>query len=99
MNEHELQTFYQRVILPQFRIDPEKVKWGANKAIGPDEFLWTFSVDKNKYVLIWEDFGGLGSSKEFLKEELGLTPDKYKFVEPISKDYSPSIRLGFGKES
>lgn len=96
MDGKSLHEFYDKVLLPQFGIKDKETKWGGSEDVGPDEVVHYFSIDSDDYALIFEDFGGLGSSEAFVKENVKLKNDSFEYVAPTSHtDYSPSYPIKF----
>jgi len=91
MNGKSLYDFYENVLLPQFGIKNVDIEWVSSEDIGPDETVHYFSTESEEYALIFEDFGGLGSSEEFVKENVKLKRGGFEYVIPTSySDFSPS---------
>lgn len=72
--------------MPQFGI-VSNIAWERSKVTGPDEMAHYFSIGKQKYILIFEDYGGLGKDPSYIRDH--VTTEKYTFVEPVSKTYDP----------
>lgn len=87
MTDKQMEVFYEAAVLPQFGIEPEaKLIWEASRRMGPDELAFRFNILGQRYILIFEDYFGLGQSPDFIEETLGLRPSMYEFVEPISAE-------------
>src|SRR2546428_189792 len=82
MEGKSLYDFYERAVLPQFGIE-DTVVWHRSESVGRDEVAHNFSVGKQWYILIFEDYGGLGKDPFYIEQH--VTTEKYRFVEPVSK--------------
>ena len=86
MEGKSLYDFYERVVLPQFGVEGA-VLWHRSELVGPDETAHYFSVGKQGYILIFEDYCMLGKDPLYIREH--VTTEKYRFVQPVSKTYDP----------
>ncbi|HKX72938.1 MAG TPA: hypothetical protein VJM32_02915 [Candidatus Saccharimonadales bacterium] len=97
MADEHLQSFYTSAVLPQFGIEDDAITWEASRELGPDELTFRFKSEGQTYVLIFEDYFGLGRSEDFIKEHLDFSKGEYEFMPPLSaedKDRLPSY-VGF----
>jgi hypothetical protein len=94
MDKKFYQEFYTKAVLPQFGFNDAKVAWGAHKRVGPDEFAWAFEIDGTDYILIFEDYDGLGRHEEYIRENV-TGKAKFTFVEPTSKSLVAPSYNGF----
>lgn len=92
MDNLELTNFYTQAILPQFDIELPDIEWSEEKSLGFDEFAFLFTANQKKYALIWIDYQESGLNPKYVKGLLKLGEDRYTFIEPRDKKYSPSIR-------
>lgn len=82
--------------MPQFGIKDKEINWDESEDVGPDEVVHYFSIGVDDYALIFEDFGGLGSSEAFVKEHVKLKNGSFEYVAPTSHtDNSPSYPVKF----
>lgn len=96
MQGKPLHKFYEKFLLPQFGIKDKEIKWGDSVDIGPDETVHYFSIDSEDYALIFEDYGGLGSTEDFVKENVILKNNDFEYVNPTSHTNSaPSYPVIF----
>lgn len=94
MDDKFYQIFYTKAVLPQFGLKGLDVVWGERKSLGPDESAWPFRIWESHYVLIYEDYDGLGRSEEFVKEHI-TGSKKFDFVSPMSKTSTAPSYGGF----
>jgi hypothetical protein len=97
MTDEQLESFYASAVLPQFGIEDNAIAWEASRELGPDELAFRFKSEGQTYVLIFEDYFGLGRSEGFIKEHLGFNKGEYEFMPPLSseeEDQLPSY-VGF----
>jgi hypothetical protein len=88
MDEKFYQMFYSKAVLPQFGIKTLDVVWGERRVLGPDESAWPFRIWDTQYILIYEDYQGLGNKRDYVKEKV-VGSDKFEYVEPTSKTSAP----------
>lgn len=84
-----LYAFYEYVLLPQFGINNQPVAWHRSTQLGPDETAHYFAIGTTFYILIFEDFDGLGRNSEFIQSTLGLSPNTYQFIPPEAHTANP----------
>jgi hypothetical protein len=90
MDDKFYQILYNKVVLPQFGMRGTEVVWGRRKALGPDESAWPFRIWDSHYVLVYEDYQGLGSNEQYVKDHV-TSARPFEFVLPTSKTtISPS---------
>ena len=96
MEGNSLYDFYEKFLLPQFGIKDTKIEWSNSEEVGPDENVHYFSADSEDYALIFEDYGGLGRTEAFVKENVKLKNDNFVYIAPTSDtDVSPSYTVKF----
>jgi hypothetical protein len=96
MNGKHLYEFYEKVLLPQFGIKGVGVEWASSKEVGPDEVIHYFSVRPDNFALIFEDYGGVGSTKQWVLENVNVKNGKFEYVSPTSyTEHSPSYPIKF----
>lgn len=97
MDEASLHQFYQHILLPQFGFGKEGTyDWEKTANLGPDETAHWFARKGKRYILIYEDYDGLGRNRDFISKQLGLAAGQYEFVEPTSAtDRAPSYPIKF----
>lgn len=96
MNGKLLYEFYEKVLLPQFGLKGIELKWSSSDDVGPDESVHYFSTNTDKYALIFEDFGGLASSEQWIKEKVKIVNNKFEYINPTSHtDHRPSYPIKF----
>lgn len=94
MKPEYIYAFYEYALLPQFGIENEHIAWHGSHKLGPDETAHLFSTDTSDFILIFEDYDGLGRDPSFIEETLRLKSDTYAYVKPKSQtSTSPSLRL------
>lgn len=96
MKPEHLFAFYEYALLPQFGIENQDISWHGSSTLGPDESAHHFSVANYEYILIFEDYDGLGRSPKFISETLALPEGQYIFVTPKAyTDTPPSLHFAF----
>lgn len=95
ISEDSLHAFYAYAVLPQFGIDQTQIKWESAEALGGDESLHRFEVDRQTYALIFEDYDGLGRNDAFIQDKVLQDGKSYEFVEPVSSSGSAQTYDGF----
>lgn len=94
MKPEHLYAFYEYALLPQFGIESEDVGWQRSVEIGPDETAYYFSTSAHHFILIFEDYDGLGRDAGYIEETLGLKDEEYSLVQPkAGSAATPSIRF------
>jgi len=94
MKSEYIYAFYEYALLPQFGIENERIAWQGSHQLGPDETAHFFSTDAYDFILIFEDYDGLGRDPSFIEETLKLKNDVYTYVTPKPhSNASPSLRL------
>ena len=95
MDESSLHQFYQYVLLPQFGFDKVgPYDWTKCESLGPDEAAHHFLRKGNRYILIYEDYGGLAVLENYVRDNLHLKTDEYEYIEPTSStNRSPSYEF------
>ncbi len=92
LTPQSLLEFYTKAVLPQFGIYGTSISWGSMQELGPDEFAYYFNIDSINYCLIFEDFGGLAQSREYIEEVLGLGNEEFEYINPTSHtEQAPSF--------
>ena len=99
MDQQALHQFYEYALLPQFGFTrgPGFI-WHKSVKIGPDETAHHFSRTNadgtDDYVLIYEDFQGLGRVEAYVREHVELRGRDFEYIPAMSPpDISPSLRL------
>ncbi len=96
MEGKSLYDFYEKFLLPQFGFKDTKIEWSGSDDVGPDESVHYFSASSNVYALIFEDYAGLGSSKNWVKENVKLKNENFEYINPTShSDQTPSYPIKF----
>jgi hypothetical protein len=94
MKPEYLYAFYEYTLLPQFDIESEEIGWQKSIEIGPDETAHFFFTLTHSFVLIFEDYDGLGRDPSFIEETLSLKDGEYIFVSPkVDLMTAPSIHF------
>jgi hypothetical protein len=95
MTEIQLHAYYTTAVLPQFGITADNIQWINCRTLGPDEFAHAFTLDWQRYILIFEDYDGLGRDPEFIDETLDLRPQDFEYIVPTSDTNSSPSYTGF----
>lgn len=99
INQPTLHEFYTKAVLPQFGLDTTAIEWYEVRRLGPDEMAHIFAINRQTYILIYEDYYGLGRSPHYIRENLDLDKKEFEYINPISSsEHSPSYR-GFTPEA
>ena len=94
MKPEYLYAFYEYALLPQLGIENEVIGWQKSVEIGPDETAHYFSTSAHTFILIFEDYDGLGRDPGYIEEALGLLGEEYTFVQPkAASTVAPSIHF------
>lgn len=59
----------EKTVLSRYDLSPGKISWSSHDKVGPDDMVHYFSIDQQKYALVWNDF----PNSTFIHEE-GLKP-------------------------
>lgn len=95
MQGRALYELYEKFILPQFGIKDETT-WDGSDTLGPDEDAHYFKIKDKRFVLIFEDFGGLAVERNYIEENIDLKGKGFTYIEPISAtEHSPSWIVKF----
>ena len=94
MDEKFYQMFYAKAVLPQFGLQGTDAVWGERRVLGLDESAYPFRIWDARYILIYEDYQGLGRNPDYIKKEVAGS-DKFEYVEPTSKTSSSPSYSGF----
>jgi len=85
MNESNwIYDFYEHAVLPQFGYKNRQTVWTESYRIEADEFAHAVDIDSVPHILIWEDYQGLGSNVDFLKDHV-TNGASFEFIEPLSQ--------------
>lgn len=95
MHGKPLYTFYEKAVLTQFGIKNMQITWEGSQDIGPDETVHYFSIGKQTYALMFEDYGRKGQDTAFIKEHVAIRNPNFKFVEPKAGTSNPPSYDGF----
>ena len=95
IDERTLYDFYTHAVLPQFGITDATVIWQDTEQLGPDEFLYRFRIDNERYALVYEDYDGLGRADAFIREKVVHEGQDYQFVQPVSQSNTNPSYDGF----
>lgn len=95
MNGTELYELYSNLILPQFGLKEQAVIWDSSDTLGPDEEAHYFNIRDKRYVLIFEDVGGLAVERNYIKDNIELKGKDFTYISPVSAtDHPPSWLMG-----
>ncbi len=96
MHGKSLYEFYEKFLLLQFGIQDQKIVWSHSHDIGPDEVAHYFEMDGYRYVLVFEDYGGLAVEEKYVQETLNLEDNSFQYISPISATkHAPSYIVKF----
>lgn len=84
-----LYEFYSKALMPQFGFINADITWIGSVTLRPDEVAHYFTIGIIEYVLIFEDYDGLGRNEQFIKDAVIKPGQKHEFIVPVSHQQFP----------